>query len=220
MKKTDLKTEAMIWIIMLLPFLFYYLWRDQLPQEVNVHYNVHGEADRTMQPLNFALTMFALNVFVYLVIMAAPYMDPKKNNYARFPKFYSLLRWVMPAFLSGIVVFEYLKPLGFTGTSGKTIYVPVLLLLMFLGNYLGSVKQNWFIGIRTPWTMSNEDVWRKTHRMGGRVIFFASLAGLLCLFFFPVEWMAMLVLTIALGSALGSVVYSWICYRALQKQSK
>jgi uncharacterized membrane protein len=101
------------------------------------------------------------------------------------------------------------------------ILVPGLigLLLIVIGNYMGEIKSNWFVGIRTPWTLSNERVWNKTHHFGGRVF---VLAGLLIMLspLLPIKFRVPTFIVTIVIILLGTIVYSYIAYLLEERKRK
>ncbi|CAG9614055.1 Immunity protein SdpI [Bacillus rhizoplanae] len=90
------------------------------------------------------------------------------------------------------------------------------ILFLVIGNYLPQCKPNFFVGIRTPWTLSNEEVWRKTHRFSGKV--FIVLGIIMCLSIFaPVTWKSYIVLTTVLAGVVITMLYSYFAYKKEMK---
>jgi uncharacterized membrane protein len=103
--------------------------------------------------------------------------------------------------------------LGWPIAVPQIIGAGVGLLFIVLGNELGRVKPNWFVGIRTPWTLSDPEVWRRTHRVGGRLFFAAGLLIVLASILLPANASAFVILAGALSVALLSVGYSYVAWR-------
>jgi len=115
----------------------------------------------------------------------------------------------------GLIVVIYmiigLNGLGYNLPVGVIMPGLIGLLFIVLGNYLGKIKMNWFMGIRTPWTMSSENVWNKTHRFGGKMFI---LAGLLMIaqIFLPLNFrLPVFIFSIAV-ILFGTVGYSYLVY--------
>jgi uncharacterized membrane protein len=147
----------------------------QLPPRVPSHWNIRGEVD------GYAGRFVAAFVFPLAILLIAglvhvfPKIDPKGANYPKFNDTYWLL-------INGILIFMGVVYLAVIGNAlGAPIPIqrvmPVALGFLFivLGNYLGRVQPNWFLGIRTPWTLSSDTVWRKTHRLGAWVFVIAGV---------------------------------------------
>lgn len=147
----------------------------QLPPRVATHWNFRGEAD------GYSGRFVAAFVFPLAILLLAglahvfPKIDPKGKNYPKFDDTYWLL-------INGVLIFAGVMHLALLGNAiGAPVSIrrvtPVALGFLFIvvGNYLSRVQPNWFLGIRTPWTLSSDTVWRKTHRLGGRVFVIAGV---------------------------------------------
>jgi len=100
------------------------------------------------------------------------------------------------------------------------VVVPIMvgLLFIFIGNYLGKIKQNWFIGIRTPWTLANEEVWNKTHRVGGWAFIIAGVLFLIT----PLvanRWSIIAILILVGITIISVIVYSYILFKKISKKT-
>ncbi|MFK7797472.1 MAG: SdpI family protein, partial [Aureispira sp.] len=107
-------------------------------------------------------------------------------------------------------------------SSGRAPANPTILLggcfilfMLLFGNYAGSIRPNYFIGIRTPWTLQSDEVWRKTHRLAGRLLIGAALIGLVLLLLLPSSWGMLGVVALMVGALLIPVVYSFLLFRKL-----
>jgi uncharacterized membrane protein len=169
--------------------LFYlgFVWK-KLPVFVALHYDSNMNPDRygSKSELVMMISFLALtSIGLSLLFQFLPKIDPKKN----LEKQKGILRNIAfgtSTFLAMIGIFVVESSL--TGGQTKMMdYLPALILLFmaFLGNYMLNLKPNYFAGIRTPWTLESENVWRKTHLFGGRLIFYGSLLGIIVTFFLP-----------------------------------
>lgn len=188
----------------------------QLPPRMPTHWNFHGEADgysgRFVGAFVMPLAILALAGIAHVL----PRIDPKGKNYPKFHDTYWLL-------INGILIFMGVMCLAVLGNAiGAPVPIqrvmPIALGFLFIviGNYLGRVQPNWFLGIRTPWTLSSDTVWRKTHRLGAWVF---VIAGLLFMgsAFVPGGRGAVPLAVIVIGLVLVPVLYSlylWMRERA------
>jgi len=141
-----------------------------------------------------------------------PLIDPRRENYPRFSGTYRFIRCLIIglfALLHGIIL---AAGLGYTPNTGALVQASVALMFIFLGNVMGQVKQNWFVGIRTPWTLADDEVWRKTHRVSAWVWTAAGALGLATVFL-PAPLNFTLFMVLILGAAFFSIVYSYVLYR-------
>jgi uncharacterized membrane protein len=152
-------------------------------------------------------------VGMYLLMLVLPLIDPGRANYQNFPKAYNVIRVAILTYMSAIYVAMLAAAFGYKINMTSVILPLVGVLFIVLGNFLGKIRPNWFMGIRTPWTLSSQLSWDKTHRVGGWLFI---LMGLL---FFPVALMqttwslvAMLVIDACLLG--GLIVYSYLVYRS------
>ena len=206
--KTELVPLVLIAIVIIGGFLLYPL----LPDRVPTHWNFRGEVD-DWSSREFATFLFpSIIIGIYIMMMLLPYLDPRKERYAEFAKVYHIFKNLLVAVFA---VLYFVTSLAAIYPSIRVeIVVPFLIggLFIVMGNYMAKIKSNWFIGIRTPWTLSSETVWQKTHRLGGKL--FVAM-GIVFIF------MAFLPTTIGFSVFIGSllaatftpIIYSYILYR-------
>jgi uncharacterized membrane protein len=147
----------------------------RLPEQVATHWNIRGEPDDYSGRFVGAFVMPLVILAVAAVAQVLPKIDPKRANYPKFLDTYWLL-------INGILIFMGVvhlavlgDALGFPVPFRRVMPVALGFLFIVIGNYLGRVQPNWFLGIRTPWTLSSDTVWRKTHRLGAWVFVAAGV---------------------------------------------
>lgn len=185
----------------------------RLPDRVPSHWNLQGEVDGTMRPLAAVLLPPALAALVALMPLILPHMDPRRAAYAAFPGTLRLIANTTVLFLAGLHVAMLGNALGWDVSVSRLAPIGVGLLLAVIGNELGQVQPNWFVGIRTPWTLSDPEVWRRTHRVGGRVLLASGLVIAVAAALLPVEVAGVVVLVGTLGPALLLTLYSYLLWR-------
>ena len=148
----------------------------QLPPRVATHWNVQGEPDGFSTRLVAVTALPLLMLAMRGILAVLPAIDPKGENYAKFATTYWLL-------FNGVLSFMLLMHLvivvhgaGYPVRVDRIAVGGVGLLFALIGNYLGRLEPNWFVGIRTPWTLSSNTVWRRTHRVGGWIFVLGGLA--------------------------------------------
>lgn len=192
------------------------LWAfPQLPPTVPSHWNLHGEvtgyAPRWVAAFLLPATLLGMRVGATWL----PRLDPLGKNYERFIDTYWVVVNSVLLVMGVLHVAMLANGLGAPVSMGRLAPAGLGILLMLLGNVLGRVEPNWFVGIRTPWTLSSEQVWRKTHRVGAWV-FVAAGAGLAGISLTP-GLVSIPVLACALGVvAVVPVVYSYYLWKAEQ----
>jgi uncharacterized membrane protein len=204
--------EAFLLVLLLLPFVYLGLIWTQLPATIPGHYGPNGKPDRYDSKEQLALAMGALTVFLYVVFRFVPRLDPRKNlNSALYQK----IRWVILVFWAAFLAWFW--TISWKGIEPETLGVSTLvgvgLLIACLGNLMHSVKPNYFVGIRTPWTLESETVWRKTHHLGSRVMVAGGVLSAAAALFIPMPYTIAVVMGLFVVAILVPVVYSYIYYR-------
>jgi uncharacterized membrane protein len=176
MIKQTLKKEWYILVLLIAPFIAsVYLWND-LPQEVPIHFSIQGEANDWGPKWVIAFLFPAIGLLSYFCLIFLPLIDPKKRiEYNQKPIAAAAIRIVLALFIVFMYVFVMAASLGTSINIAVYIQIGVGMLIILLGNYMNSVKPNYFIGVKTPWTLENEEVWKKTHRLTSKLWIFAGL---------------------------------------------
>lgn len=212
--KWDRKDLAML-LIGLIPTIVALINYNKLPLQMGTHFNAYNEVDGFMsRPAAIAMLIF-LGVGVPLILKISRRVDPKGENYTKFEGVYGMFRWMMSVFMLIIGMFLVMYNLGYH-LNVKMFTSPMVgLLFMIMGNFMGKIRFNYTMGIRTPWTLSNETVWHKTHRMAGPVWMVAGVVMILGAFL-PGSWSMPLTLTSVAVVVLIPTVYSYWLHRQLK----
>lgn len=184
MKYFTPKTEWFSWLVLAIAVGSAYYFKDLLPEQVPAHWNAIGEIDRYASPTEHTWTFLGIIFGMYLLFIAIPYLEPRKEHLQKSIGFLHMLKNYMLLFFTSMFVYiSYIATTTnqFDITSYITIGIGILFIL--IGNYLTQVKSNFLMGIRTPWTLSSDDNWTKTHRLGGITFI---LAGIL---FMTTSWL-------------------------------
>ncbi len=189
------------------------LWAyPQLPPTVATHWNVRGVAD------GFSSRLVAVSIMPLVIIVMTglfnllPKLDPRRANYTKFIGTYWLIANAVILFIligHGMIV---ATGLGYPVKIGRTMPIGVGLLFIVLGNYLTRVEPNWFVGIRTPWTLSSDTVWRKTHRTGGWLMVLGGFVIAACAFLPPSAFLPLFIAAILIMSVI-PIVQSYILWK-------
>jgi uncharacterized membrane protein len=184
---------------------------DLMPDQMASHWNASDQVDGYMSKFWGVFLLPIMSIGMVALFFVLPQIDPLKANIAQFREAFNLFIVLIMVFFGYIWVLSLLWNLGYTNFRMSAAMLPAMgLLFMYVGYMLRKAKRNFFIGIRTPWTLSSDRVWDKTHQLGS-VLFFASgvLALIGSLFGDSAIWFVMVPL---LGSALFLVVYSYWLY--------
>jgi uncharacterized membrane protein len=176
-----LKKELPLLVIVLLPFIYLaYIW-NQLPEKVPMHWNIKGEIDRYGEKIELLLIPILLPLLVYIIFLVIPKIDPK-NKLNKMGNKLQNIKVLLTIFMAVLALFIIYSAKNQSFTNPNYIILGMGVLFIVLGNYFKTIKPNYFLGIRTPWTLESETVWKETHKLagkmwfvGGSVIVFASL---------------------------------------------
>ncbi|MBC7105772.1 MAG: SdpI family protein, partial [Firmicutes bacterium] len=149
-----------------------------LPDLVPAHWNIRGEVDNYFSRFWGAFALPFLATGIYLAMLYTPYIDPRRHNYARFEGAYRAVRVGLVLFLGllqGVILVVAVG--GSPGLVPRVVPAAVGLLIVVIGNYLPQARFNYFFGVRTPWTLASEEVWRRTHRFSGPAFVLGGLAA-------------------------------------------
>jgi len=204
-------TNILVLAIVLGSILAAVLVYPRLPEQVASHWNAAGEVDDYMSRF-WGVAIFPIVVLaMYLLFLLIPRIDPLKENIAEFRGYFNGFILALVLFMAFIYALTLAWNLDAEFDMGRVIVPAVGVLFYIAGVLVSHARPNWFIGIRTPWTLSNEAVWNRTHRLGGRLF---KLCGLLAILgvFLPGERAFWLVLGPALFVVVWSFVYSYWAY--------
>ncbi|PLX34959.1 MAG: hypothetical protein C0604_00645 [Clostridiales bacterium] len=161
-----MKMNPFILALLLLSFAGVLLAYPGLPSEIPTHWDMSGNID-DYSPKWAILLLAALPVAIYLMMVFLPRIDPKKKSYDLHKRAYEIAKVFITLIMSVLVWISILVSKGVDLDVGLIVSLMVGVLFITLGNYMGQIRHNYFFGIRTPWTLANETVWKRTHRVGG-----------------------------------------------------
>lgn len=204
--------------LLLAPFVALAILWPQLPARVPIHWNLQNEIDgwESKGPGFLMLPLLGLGTIVLLHVL--PRLDPKLRKRAgeksRMPSVLAIVRVALAAFFVVIFCAQLFVALGHAVPVGRIAVSACLLLFAILGNYSAALRPNYFVGIRTPWTLESPDTWRATHRLGGRLLFVGSLALFILQFFLSEIVVAIFFFGFVLMWTVWAFWYSWHHFHA------
>jgi uncharacterized membrane protein len=188
-----------------------------LPARVPTHWNLEGKVDGYGSPLLAVLPMPFTMMFMIGLFAVLPALSPKSFEVDSFRSTYL---WIMVVTLG---LFLYIHGVVLYGATsrpfdvGRTLFAGIFLALALIGNVLGRVRRNFYVGIRVPWTLASDRVWNDTHRLAGWVMVGGSLLGfVLTILGLPI----LLGIAILLASTLIPVIYSFVHYKRLERRGQ
>ncbi|MFN8411035.1 MAG: SdpI family protein [Anaerolineales bacterium] len=188
------------------------LW-DHLPAQMPSHWNVYDQVDGTIPRIWGVLLMPLVTLGMFALFLVVPNIDPLKANLAQFRDTFNLFIVFIVAFMLYIHALTLAWSLGYTNFHMSTAMLPMMgLLFIFIGYMMRKAKRNFFIGIRTPWTLSSDTVWDKTHQLGSVLFMLSGALALLGGFFGGILSLLMMLIPLT-GSTIILIVYSYVLYR-------
>ncbi len=211
-----LKKELPIVGFVLLPFIYLaYLWNN-LPEKVPIHWNYRGEIDNWGTKYALIGILFLLPVLTYILMLVIPKIDPKKRVELMGGKYYQI-KFVLVLFMSVLALYILHSSNSKTLSSPSIVFVLLGLLFMALGNYFKVIKQNYFLGIKTPWTLESEEVWKLTHILAGKLWIIGGLLIVIFSLVLPEDVNFYIFIAITAIISIVPIVYSYIIFKELKK---
>jgi len=190
-----------------------------LPNTVPIHWNASGEADGFGPAWSGAFIFPLVMAFVLLMFALIPKIAVFKKNLKAFEKQYWLLSLVIQLFFLIFYIVTLLPNFGFKAALSQLFSLPLAFMFIAIGLLMPSFKRNFFVGIRTPWTLASDKVWKKTHDFGGTLFLAAGIVSLALPFLIP-EQAILSVVVVVLAAAIATVIYSFLEFRKLEKEGK
>jgi uncharacterized membrane protein len=213
-----IRKELINLLIIIVPFIFIALKWNDFPDKIPMHWNIKGEIDNYGSRAFGLLALPGMNILMYLLFLFIPKIDPKKSNYPLFEDKWKIIRTVIHLFILVMFFVIAFVSLGYNLPVDKIVMISVILLMLLFGNYMGNIRHNYFIGIKTPWTLANENVWRLTHRIAGKIWVISSVIMLAIVLLIPRTWSWTFFIYIGIITII-PIVYSYIKFKEIEKSS-
>ncbi|WP_243524971.1 SdpI family protein [Bacillus pseudomycoides] len=185
-----------------------------LPNTIATHWS-GGTADGFSSKLTGMMSMVGIMIGCYVFLNVLQKIDPKKENYEKFSKALMMINnsLLVVLFIGNIDIIT--NGLGYKLFINRVPELLVGILFLIIGNYLPQCKPNFFVGMRNPWTLSNEEVWRKTHRFSGKVFVVLGLVMIVSIVV-PADWRSYMMFAMILIAVVLTNGYSYILYKKEQ----
>jgi uncharacterized membrane protein len=206
------RTEWPLWVLLAGMFLLAAITWSRAPERIPVHWDMNGEVNGYGGKFEGLLLVPLIALGIYLIFLVMPRFDPLRANYDHFAGVYALFRFGVLAFLALVYGAIHLWIRGHRLPMRGLIPILTGGLLILIGHVMGEIRPNWFIGIRTPWTLSSTRSWTKTHQVAGWVFTIEGASLILAGLFHSG---GALVASIAIGGAgiVGTIIYSYVVWR-------
>jgi uncharacterized membrane protein len=176
-----------------------------------------GKVNSYSSKISGTLFLPLFNIGMYVLLVLLPKIDPRKKNYQYFGNTYRNIRLLLALFMTTMFFVVMQIALGAMAMDSKAILILIFGLIAAFGNFMRTIRSNFFVGIRTPWTLDNPEVWRKTHEVGGKLWFYASLLGIVILLFIGKEDTTWFVIPYLCAIVLYPILYSYFIFRKINK---
>ncbi len=208
--------EIITLVLLVVPFAAAAVFWNRLPNQMAVHFNFEGAADAYGGKPFGLLLLPCINLLLYFILKYLPRMMATGAQFASLEKRLGVLRLTIHGFITSLYLVILLYTLHQKVNVLLFIAYGIVLLMLITGNYLNNIKPNNFMGVRTPWTMKNPEVWRKTHHLTSRLWVIASLVIMCIIPFLSQLQVATLLLFYFMIIALPPVIYSWVIYKKIK----
>ena len=214
--KFNFQKEAPLIAIVIAPFIYLaYIWNN-LPDTVPLHWNIEGEIDNYGDKSELILSPILLPLLVYIIFTIVPMIDPKGKINQMGKKYFSL-KMAMTIFMSVLAMVIIYAVKNETLYNPNYIVLLIGVLFVILGNYFKTLRANYFIGIKTPWTLENETVWKETHKLAGKIWFIGGFIIIISSLLLDQKTNFSVFIGITIIISLVPVIYSFFKYKSLTK---
>ncbi|MBW2972711.1 DUF1648 domain-containing protein [Candidatus Woesearchaeota archaeon] len=210
------KTIQLIIAVIVISFAIGIIMYSRMPEQVASHWNAAGDVDGYMSKFWGLFLMPIVTLAIFLLFLAIPYIDPLKKNIEKFRKYFDWFIYMMVLFLFYIYMLTIGWNLGYRFNMTLAILPAFAILFFIIGIVVERAERNWFIGIRTPWTLSDDDVWKKTHRLGGKM--FKACAVLAVIGMLLPRYSVWFVLVPVMFTALFTIIYSYVIFAKMKRK--
>lgn len=211
------KMIVSVLVLLLVTTLAGVLHWNGLPDPMASHWGINDQVNGTMPKFWGVFLMPLISLGLFLLFLLIPAIDPLKANIAKFRGEFNLFIAFMTLFLMYVQGLMLAWNLGFTHFKMSESLLPAVgLLFILIGFMIRKAKRNFFIGIRTPWTLSSDKVWDETHRVGSILFIASGVLALIGVFFGGVTAFLLIIIPL-MASTIFLVIYSYVLYQAETK---
>lgn len=214
MKKHFTKTTWILLILCILSFVGHLFIYPMLPDAIPIQWGSDGQVNSWGEKY-MDLVLAALPMITLFLMVTLPNIDPRKENYTKHASIYNLSTAGITFLLMACSWLSTLAGLGYDVNIHTLIPLIIGVLFLALGNHMPKIRSNYFFGIKTPWTLANDDVWRKTHKMGGIIFCIMGIMFLMASFLPQVTFIPQILAPFIIGSVFFLYGYSYLLFRKI-----
>ncbi|WNS42996.1 SdpI family protein [Paenibacillus sp. MMS20-IR301] len=216
MKNFNWKWQDTLIVILGLISLYYAIYNyGRLPDQLPAQFSITGEVNRYWSKDTVIALLFFMGTIFPLGIQFIRNIDPKRENYGKFQSAYKMIRLAVGILCDAMLVLTVSYGLDEQFPAGKWATVGLGVLFVVIGNFMPQIKDNYLIGIRTPWTLASPEVWRKTHRFSGALWIISGLLFMLGAFM-PVALSVSMIIAALVIAVVLPYIYSWLISRDIR----
>jgi uncharacterized membrane protein len=185
----------------------------RLPDTMAVHWDLDGNPNGWMPRAIGAAFGPVMLVLMWLLLRFVPRIDPRAENYARFREAYEVIVASVLVLLLVVHGIMLAVALGYHVSVARIVPALVGALFVVIGNMMPLVRPNWWFGIRTPWTLSNDRVWTRTHRLAGYTMTAGGVVMIVAALAVPAQLGVPVLVAVAVASTFGPALYSYLTWK-------
>jgi uncharacterized membrane protein len=204
-------------VLIVVSLVFSLVLYPRLPDQVPTHWNFHGQVDAYGSKVVAAFLMPGIGILILAMFSALNWLSPRHFKLDSFRPTWEFVTFLIVALTTYDHFIFLLAAYGWLIDLNRAVFGGLFLFLALIGNVLGKVRRNFYIGIRTPWTIASERVWNDTHRMGARLFVAAGVLGFIAAM---VGMHPAVPIGILIAAVLASVGYSLFDYKRLERQNR
>lgn len=216
MKNTWIK-ELILIIITILPIVYALLVWNTLPETIATHFDIEGNANGFTKKSHIVWLISGVMIFSYVLMKYLPKIDPK-NKIENMGKKYFKIKLLLISLLSS--VFSFVIYIAINENANSKIFILILgSFLIVMGNFMQTIKPNYFLGMRTPWTLQSEVVWKKTHKIAGKIMIITGLIFAISFFVTSGRKLEIIIILSLILTIVIPFVYSYVIFKKLESEN-
>lgn len=213
----NLKREWPLLVMLAIPVFIAILVYPHMPEQVPIHWNVKGQVDNYGSRAFGTFFLPLMNIVMYVLFIVLPKLDPKRANYSKFDSSYLTIRYSLHLFFVLLFGITAAVSLGYPVNIGKWVPAGVAVLFIVMGNIMGRVRHNYFVGFKFPWTLANEEVWRRTHLFGAKLMVIGGFAALFGVVFTSGTASFVILMIGIFVPVIITTIYSYLIYKQITR---
>jgi len=214
--------KKIVWLFIIAPAIYLAFVWNTLPETIAMHFNLKGDIDRygsKNELVTMILILIAVNAVVYLLLPQVYRIDPKRYAAENKDRLFRIAFAVAVFTAAVLCLVIYSSIHGNIKFSMRFILAGVGLMLAVVGNYIYNIKPNYFAGIRLPWTLNDDENWKRTHLLGGKLLFGGGLLIAVICLFAPFTFSMITLFLVLSVVILITCIYSYRLYKKLNVHS-